>query len=74
MAAIDKNHLATAMDLSNITAKQLAEAAGISLTYTCDIIAGRRTLKRNPALRRNLAKAMNVPVHWIEHHDEAVAA
>ena len=44
-----------------------AEATGMSLTYVCDITAGRRTLKRNPELRKKIAVALNVPQHWIEH-------
>jgi transcriptional regulator with XRE-family HTH domain len=68
MAAIDHELLTKAMDKSGVTPKRLATETGMSLTYICDILAGRRTLKRNPALRRSIAKACDVPVHWIEHH------
>lgn len=61
------------MDMAPMTPKQLADKVGISLTYMCDITAGRRTLKRNPEMRRNLAKALNVPQHWIEHHEEVAS-
>lgn len=73
MAAIDHQGLTKAMDLALVTPKQLAEATGMSLTYVCDITAGRRTLKRNPELRKKIAVALNVPQHWIEH-PEAVSA
>lgn len=65
--AIDHEGLTKAMDLALVTPKQLAEATGMSLTYVCDITAGRRTLKRNPELRKKIAVALNVPQHWIEH-------
>lgn len=55
-----------------MTPKQLSEAVGLSLTYVCDITAGRRTLKRNPEMRKRIAAALGVPQHWIEHHEEAV--
>lgn len=55
-----------------MTAKQLAEHTGLSLTYVCDITAGRRTLKRNPEMRKRIALALNVPQHWIEHHEATV--
>ncbi len=73
MAAIDKDLLAKAMDKSGVTATHIASHTGKSLTYVCDIIAGRRTLKRNPELRRAIADSMDVPVHWIEHHSPDVA-
>lgn len=68
MGAIDYKMLVKAMDKSGVTPKRLAEKTGKSLTYICDITAGRRTLKRNPELRRAIAEACDVPVHWIEHH------
>lgn len=73
MSAIDPVGLTRAMEMAPMTAKQLADKSDISLTYMCDIIAGRRTLKRNPDLRRNLAAALKVPQHWIEHHNAEVA-
>lgn len=71
MSAISPEGLVKAMEKAPITAKALATETGVSLTYMCDIIAGRRTLKRNPELRRKLAIALDVPQHWIEHHTEA---
>jgi transcriptional regulator with XRE-family HTH domain len=71
MAAIDPNGLAKAMDLAPMTAKQLADRTGMSLTYVCDIVAGRRTLKRNPELRKRIASELGVPQHWIEHQEGA---
>lgn len=73
MAAIDHEGLTKAMDLALVTPKQLAEATGMSLTYVCDITAGRRTLKRNPELRKKIAVALNVPQHWIEHAEQVAS-
>ena len=73
MAAIDPKSLTKAMDMAPMTPKQLAERVGLSLTYICDITAGRRTLKRNPEMRRKIAQALDVPQHWIEHHVEVPA-
>lgn len=73
MAAISKEGLELAMAKAPITAKALADQVGISLTYACDIIAGRRTLKRNPELRRAIAEACGCPQHWIEHYDSEAA-
>lgn len=73
VAAIDHQLLLKAMDKSRVTPKMLAESTGKSLTYICDITAGRRTLKRNPELRRAIAAACDVPVFWIEHHEEDAA-
>jgi hypothetical protein len=64
--AIDPPNLVKAMDRANVTPKQLAEAVGISVTYVCDMTAGRRTLKRNPELRAAIARALDCPRHWIE--------
>jgi hypothetical protein len=66
MPAIDKTGLTKAMDKSGVTKKQLADTLDLSLQYVCDITVGRRTLKRNPELRRRIADALDVPVHWIE--------
>ena len=74
MPAIDHTNLVKAMERSGVGAKRLAGEIGKSLTYVCDITAGRRTLKRNPELRKKIAQALDVPLHWIEHHaptDEA---
>lgn len=73
MSSIDPAGLAKAMERAPITPKRLAEELDLSLTYTCDIIKGRRTLKRNPELRRRIARVLDVPQHWIEHHDAEVA-
>lgn len=44
----------------------MAEALGISLQYYCDIEAGRRTLKRTPALISRMAEVLNVPRSMLE--------
>lgn len=74
MASISPEGLARAMDLAPMTPKVLAEKTGLSLTYVCDITKGRRTLKRNPELRKKIALVLGVPQHWIEHHDSTEAA
>ncbi len=66
MTAIDPEALAKAMSTAPMSASQLATSAGISLSYACDILSGRRNLKRNPELRRRIALALDVPQHWIE--------
>lgn len=62
---IDPDRLKRAADLAGFNQAQLADAAGISKQYLCDIQAGRRTLKRNPRLVQTIAKALDVPVDWI---------
>ena len=66
MPAIDPEALAKAMDLAGMTPAQLAEAVEISSHYMRNITAGHRRLKSNPTLRIRIAKALDVPVHWIE--------
>ena len=66
MSAIDKELLIKAMEKSGVTQKQLAESIGKSKQYVSDLTTGHRTLKRNPALRKAIASALDVPVHWIE--------
>lgn len=71
MPAIDAESLRKALDRAPMTAKQLTErlqAAGypISHDYVVNIIHGHRKLKRNAVLRRLIAEALDVPVHWIE--------
>ena len=66
MTALDPAALRKAMELSGTTPTQLAKDLDLSLTYVGDMTSGRRTLKRNPALRTRIAKALNVPIHWIE--------
>lgn len=65
-AAIDHKRLQKALDGAGVTPQQLAKGVDISIQYACDIVAGRRTLKRNPELRKKIAKFANVPVDWIE--------
>lgn len=68
--AIDHELLVKAMDKAGVSPQQLATEIDKSLQYVCDIRAGRRTLKRNPDLRNRIAKACDVPVHWIERRPE----
>lgn len=66
MPGIDHTALKTAMDKAGITPKQLSDTTGLSLSYVCDLRSGRRRLKREPVVRRRIADALDVPVHWIE--------
>ena len=68
---IDPEAFVKAMERAPITPTQLASAVGVSLSYIGDIRKGRRNLARNPALRLELAKAIGVPVHWIEQQAAA---
>lgn len=73
MPAIDHTALKTAMDKAGVTPKQLSVATKLSLGYVCDIRSGRRRLKREPVVRRQIADALGVPVHWIEQRPETAA-
>ncbi len=61
------------MNVAGCSPVKLAERVGISDDYMRNIRSGYRTLKRNPELRRAIADALGVPVHWIEHHDDKAA-
>ena len=74
MAQIDPEGLRRAMDLAPMTNTQLSTAAGISLQYVSDMLAGRRTLVRNPALRAHIARTLGVPTFWIERPPSAIEA
>lgn len=54
------------MDKEGVTPKVLADELGVSLSYVCDITAGRRRLKRNPVLVRRIADALNCRVSTIQ--------
>lgn len=73
MPAIDPNNLTKAMERSGLTPTRLADELGVSLSYVVRIMHGNRRLKRNPALRRRIADALDVPQHWIEHQDSGAA-
>lgn len=66
MASIDPTRLRQAMTLAGIGPAELARRVHCSTDYISHIAAGRRRLKRNPALRRRIADALDVPVDWIE--------
>jgi transcriptional regulator with XRE-family HTH domain len=74
MAAIDAELLQKAMDKAGVSRQRLAAEVGVSLQYVCDITAGRRTLKRNPDLRKRIADVCDVPTHWIEHRTPEAAS
>lgn len=58
--------LIKAMDLAGCSRKRLADATDLRLQYVCDVVAGRRNLAHSPGVRNAMAKALDVPVHWIE--------
>mgnify|MGYP003333598788 CR=1 FL=1 len=66
MSRIDHLALAKAMSRAPMTVSQLAAATGISVSYASDICNGHRQLARSPHLRKAIAKALDVPQHWIE--------
>ena len=76
VASIDKAGLAKAIEVAGFEGRQnqLAADVGISPQYLTDIVKGRRTLKRSPALRQKLADALDVPRRWIERPDPTEAA
>lgn len=61
---VNKDALTAIRNKDGMTKTQLAEAAGISLQYLCDIEVGRRGAK--PDVMKRLAAALNVPVSAIE--------
>lgn len=63
---VDGQALKILREKDGYTATAFAEQLGISLTYLGDIEAGRRTLKRNPALIGKAADLLNVPRSMIE--------
>jgi transcriptional regulator with XRE-family HTH domain len=73
MAAIDPRALRKAMDLAGMTPRQLAETLQLSHDYVLNIRNGHRRLKQNPAMRRRIADALNVPIHWIESKEADAA-
>ncbi len=50
-----------------------ARAIGIGLPYLSDIEAGRRNLKRNPALIKRMAEELRVPMSMLLRRSEVVA-
>ncbi|MDQ2729106.1 MAG: helix-turn-helix transcriptional regulator [Actinomycetota bacterium] len=74
MPPLDKTLLKKAMDKAGVSTKRLSDEAPMSLQYACDLVSGHRNLKRNPALRKRIAEVLDVPVHWIEHHETTEVA
>jgi len=65
MPAIDGAHLRVIRERDGSSQVSLAERLGISPQYLADIEAGRRTLKRNPALIKKIANVLDIPVSMI---------
>lgn len=65
--SIDGSAVKTLRQKDGASRTQFASAIGISLTYLCDIEAGRKLLKRNPGLIKRIAETLNVPMSMIEH-------
>ena len=64
--AIDPLALRVLREKDGQSKKALADAAGMTLSYYCDIESGRRTLKATPERILQLARALNVPVSMLE--------
>lgn len=65
MTAIDAKALRKEMDRAGVRPKEFAVDLGISLSYLCDIQAGRRRLERNPVLIRRIADSLDCRVSTI---------
>lgn len=71
MTSISAERLRLAMRNAGVGPAELSrrvrDAGGdITPEYITHMTAGRRKLKRSPATRLKLARALNVPVDWIE--------
>lgn len=66
MSGLDPSKLRRAMDTAEVTPVELARSVDVSVQYVTDMRAGRRRLKRSPALRRRIADALGVPRRSIE--------
>lgn len=64
--AIDGEAVSILREQGGWTATAFAAEIGISLTYLGDIEKGRRTLKRNPPLRKLIADTLGVPQRMVE--------
>lgn len=64
--AIDPVALRILMEKDGSNIATLSGRVGISRQYLGDIVAGRRSLKRNPQLIKDIATALNVPTSMIE--------
>lgn len=62
------------MSNAGVAVVDLAARCDISVSYMSRIHRGESRLKRNPALRRRIANALNVPIDWIEARETASAA
>jgi transcriptional regulator with XRE-family HTH domain len=63
---INGAHVKTLREKDGSTMSDFAKRVGISLGYLNDIESGRRTCKRNPAIVKRIAEALNVPMSMIE--------
>lgn len=70
--AVDPVALRREMAKEGVTPKAFAAQLGVSLSYMCDILSGRRRVKRNPVLIRRMADALNCRVSTICVSDERV--
>ena len=62
------------MDLAGFSPERLAEKLGISAHYVRNLRNGHRTLERNPELRKQIAKVLDIPVRWLEATDDEQVA
>lgn len=73
MTCIDPARLQRAMETTGVGTKELADRTGTSISYMARIVKGDARLKRNPALRRSIATALDVPLDWITLEKTAAA-
>lgn len=74
MTGIDSEALNVLMAKDGSTIVDLSARVGISRQYLGDICAGRRTLKRNPGLIRDIARELGVPTSMIQKRPAAEVA
>lgn len=74
MPSIDPKRLQVALNATGIPVAELARRVGVTTSYMARIVNGDRRLKRNPALRRQIANALGVYPDWIEARDQEIAA
>lgn len=63
---IDRQALRIMRERTGYSRTEFAKTLGISLQYLCDIEAGHRRLKRNPALIKRMAELLEVPVTMLQ--------
>jgi transcriptional regulator with XRE-family HTH domain len=78
MAGINGAAVRVLREKDGQSATEFAERVGITLKYLSDIERDQRNLRRNPALVKRIAEALNVPLSAVQERvgdgDEQVAS